>query len=105
MVGIATLTMKASTPNMNCAATTIASTHQRREVSSGVETIWCIGSGLDSGNRVRRMIPAFGHGCDYLAGKDRHGFWPDCCMARAVLPGISSFTSVRTAADASSLDA
>src|SRR6266436_2988822 len=31
MVGSATLTMKASTPNMNCAATTIASTHQRRE--------------------------------------------------------------------------
>ena len=42
MVGIATLTMKASTPNMNCAATTIASTHQRRELSTGVLTIWCM---------------------------------------------------------------
>jgi len=39
MVGIATLTTKASTPNMNCAATTIASTHQRRDVSTGAETI------------------------------------------------------------------
>jgi hypothetical protein len=39
MVGIATLTMKASTPNMNCAATTIASTHQRREESTVAETI------------------------------------------------------------------
>jgi hypothetical protein len=42
MVGIATLTMNASTPNMNCAATTIASTHQRREESTGFETIWCM---------------------------------------------------------------
>jgi hypothetical protein len=39
MVGIATLTMKASTPNMNCAATTVARTHQRREESTAVETI------------------------------------------------------------------
>src|ERR1700720_4036874 len=42
MVGIATLTMKASTPNMNCAATTIASTHQRRDESTEAETIWCM---------------------------------------------------------------
>ncbi len=42
MVGIATLTMKASTPNMNCAAATIASTHQRRVESTGVETSWCM---------------------------------------------------------------
>jgi hypothetical protein len=39
MVGIATLTMKASTPNMNCAATTIARTHRRRGESTAVETI------------------------------------------------------------------
>jgi hypothetical protein len=39
MVGIATLTMKASTPNMNCAATTIASTHQRRDVCRLAATI------------------------------------------------------------------
>src|SRR6185369_1245873 len=42
MVGIATLTMKASTPNMNCADTTIASTHQRRDESALAETIWCM---------------------------------------------------------------
>jgi len=31
MVGSATFTMKASMTNMNCAATTIPSTHQRRD--------------------------------------------------------------------------
>ena len=41
MVGIATLTMKASTPNMNCAVTTMASTHQRSRVSTMGGTIWC----------------------------------------------------------------
>jgi hypothetical protein len=38
MVGMATLTTKASTPNMNCAATTVASTHQRRVESIGFVT-------------------------------------------------------------------
>jgi hypothetical protein len=39
MVGIATLTVKASTPNLNCAATTIASTNQRRDEPTLAETI------------------------------------------------------------------
>ena len=53
MVGIATLTMKASTPNMNCAATTVASTHQRREVSiqklSAKVAAMKIGDGTEAG--------------------------------------------------------
>src|SRR6201995_5372236 len=69
MVGIATLTIKASTPNMNCAATTIASTHQRREVSTGLETIWCMGRGLAVD--TRQAIPAPGGRRDYLGGKRR----------------------------------
>src|SRR6267378_8471552 len=75
MVGIATLTMKASTPNMNCAATTIASTHQRRDESTGVETIWCMGNGLVR-NLVRETISGFGHSGDYLRGKHSQGFGP-----------------------------
>src|SRR5882757_6244712 len=85
MVGIATLTMKASTPNMNCADTTIASTHQRRQESTGLSTgfvtIWCIGSGLVR-NLLHPSVTAFGHARDYPAGKGRanlarllHGNW------------------------------
>src|SRR5882672_11185274 len=59
MVGIATLTMNASTPNMNCAATTVASTHQRRESTWAetiwAETIWCMGRRL-VGNLLRRPL-------------------------------------------------
>src|SRR5713101_1176399 len=80
MVGIATLTMKASTPNMNCAATTIASTHQRREVSTGSKTIRCM-----PGRPVRILLQAqatdCGHPGDYLGGQGFLGIWPDCCMA------------------------
>src|SRR5258707_13244069 len=75
MVGIATLTMKASTPNMNCAATTIASTHQRREESTGFETIWCMLSSPVR-NLLRASVTAFGHPGDYLRGKASGGFGP-----------------------------
>src|SRR3954452_4186191 len=64
MVGIATLTTKASTPNMNCAATTIASTHQRREVSTGVVTIWCMTDLLVVSANIARI----GHASDYVRG-------------------------------------
>src|SRR5260370_19098424 len=75
MVGIATLTMKASTPNMNCAATTIASTHQRRDESTGAETIWCMGSGLVRTLSLR-LISGFGRRSDYLRGKESRQFGP-----------------------------
>jgi len=68
MVGIATLTMKASTPNMNCAATTIASTHQRRDEPTSVETIWCMRAQPHPKSDVG-TISAFGHCRDYLGGK------------------------------------
>src|SRR6266403_146078 len=79
MVGIATLTMKASTPNMNCAATTIASTHQRREESTGFETIWCMLGGPVR-NPLHAQATDSGHPGDYLAGEQSLGVWPDCCM-------------------------
>src|SRR3954452_2012499 len=69
MVGIATLTMKASTPNMNCAATTMASTHQRRDDSTGVKTIWCMDRCLVRRN-CASVISEFGYPRDYLGGKD-----------------------------------
>src|SRR5260221_10213682 len=88
IVGIATLTMKASTPNMNCAATTIASTHQRREESTGVETIWCI-----LGSPVRNLLHAqatdFGHPGDYLRGKRSRGFGPIAAW-ESELPAVCS---------------
>src|ERR1700693_1599364 len=68
MVGMATLTMKASTPNMNCAATTVASTHQRREESTGVETILSMRSGPIR-NLLHRIISGFGPPGDYPRGK------------------------------------
>src|SRR5207247_8213098 len=71
MVGIATLTMKASTTNMNCAATTIASTHQRREESTGFETIWCMEGPSLSEICCRSKLKDFGHPGDYLRGKHR----------------------------------
>src|SRR5256714_13253517 len=81
MVGIATLTMKASTPNMNCADTTIASTHQRRDESTGFVTIWCIGLGLVR-NLLHASVTAFGHASDYPGGNGLtnlarllHGNW------------------------------
>src|SRR5216684_445639 len=69
MVGIATLTMKGSTPNMNCAATTIASTHQRRDESTGAETIWCMARRPYPTSVLPGLISGFGHPCDYLGGK------------------------------------
>src|SRR5260370_4915017 len=69
MVGIATLTMKASTPNMNCAATTIASTHQRRGESTCAETIWCMARRPYPTSVLPGLISSFGHTCDYLGGK------------------------------------
>src|ERR1700744_1448460 len=74
MVGIATLTMKASTPNMNCAATTIASTHQRRELSTGAETIWCMRKRL--GPELHRTITVPGYNRDYLGGRICDYFGP-----------------------------
>src|SRR5437868_15131253 len=68
MVGIATLTMKASTPNMTCADTTLASTHQRRCESTGFVTIWCMRSGLVC-NPLHPSVTDFDHARDYLGGK------------------------------------
>src|SRR6266852_4680528 len=77
MVGIATLTMKASTPNMNCAATTIASTHQRRDESTGAETIWCMARRPYPTSVLPGLISGFGHPCDYLGGKLSRVLRPD----------------------------
>src|SRR5580698_4024828 len=74
MVGIATLTIKASTPNMNCAETTIASTHQRREVSTGAETIWCMGAAWVR-NAKHHAISTPGRRRDYLGGKRSQENW------------------------------
>src|SRR5580698_4987152 len=67
MVGMATLTTKASTPNMNCADTTIASTHQRRDETWVAETIWCMK------RPVRELLPPMisgsSHRGDYPRGK------------------------------------
>src|SRR5882672_5793159 len=82
MVGIATLTMNASTPNMNCAATTVASTHQRRE-STWAETIWCMGRRL-VGNLLRWTLTGFRYRSDYLRGKHFRWLWPDCCMEKGL---------------------
>src|SRR5712671_810806 len=79
MVGIATLTMKASTPNMNCAATTIASTHQRRDESTCAETIWCMARRPYPTSVLPGSISGFGHPCDYLGGK----------LSRVLRPGIT----------------
>src|SRR5690242_16619146 len=81
MVGIATLTMKASTPNMNCAATTVASTHHRRATSASGLTIWCM-CGRLVGNLLHPTFKDFGHPRDYLRGNQSRDLWPDCCMAR-----------------------
>ena len=64
---------------MNCAATTIASTHQRRDESTGAETIWCIGEKALSDNLLPGLISGFGHPGDYLAGK----------LSRVLRPGIT----------------
>src|SRR6202012_5516714 len=85
MVGMATLTMKASTPNMNCAATTIARTHQRREESTGVETFRCMRR--DPVQDIwHRIVSGFGASGDYLAGKHQGIFRP---IADAGLTGRS----------------
>src|ERR1700712_5081399 len=74
---IVNVAIKASTPNMNCAATTVASTHQRRVESTDVETIWCMRRALVR-NLLHPTVTDSGYPGDYSAGK---WIWPDCCIA------------------------
>ena len=94
--GIATLTMKASTPNMNCAATTIASTPPAaRQID------WFCDGLMHLRASLRRFVCAHNSQIgviarDYLRGRTLP-LWPDCCMAvPAGFAGLGSTSGCTT---------
>ena len=86
------LMMKASTPNMNCAAT-VASTHQRRHESTGLENTQMHGKSPRH-ESLGRIDQGFGHASDY-SGISIRGFWPDCCMENEPRDSFPALSAVR----------